>query len=124
MQSMEELAKPPGHVELVDALVELVTSSSAVVEQLTRAHDVADRAAALDFFRDALYELLAPTSLLFGARDLRAATAVLEAAAGITLGSFDFAPCEVEADVPKRDPRAAHRRPRRPKIPRRRGTRY
>lgn len=121
---MEELAKPPGHIELVDALLELVTASSAVVDELTRANDVADRAAALDFFRDALYELLAPTSMVFGPRDLRAATAVLEVAAGITVGSFDFAPCEVEADVPKRDPRSAHRRARWPKIPRKRGTRY
>jgi hypothetical protein len=121
---MEELAKPPGHIELVDALLELVTASNAIVDELTRANDVADRAAALDFYRDALYELLAPTSMLLGRRDLQAATAVLETAAGITVGGFDFAPCEVETDVPKRDPRDAHRRRRYPKIPRKRGTRY
>ncbi|RKQ93385.1 hypothetical protein C8N24_3248 [Solirubrobacter pauli] len=121
---MEELTTPPGHVELVDALLELVASSDSIVAELTRAKDVADRAAALAFFRDALYELLAPTSMLLGPRDLRAATAVLEVAAGITGSSFDFAACEVEAEVPTRDPRNAHRRPRRPKIPRKRGTRY
>jgi len=121
---MEELTTPPGHIELVDALLELVASSESVVAELTRANDVADRAAALDFFREALYELLAPTSMLLGPRDLRAATAVLEVVAGITGGSFEFAACEVEAEVPKRDPRDAHRRPRRPKVPRKRGTRY
>ncbi|MDA0181279.1 hypothetical protein OJ997_13310 [Solirubrobacter phytolaccae] len=121
---MEELATPPGHVELVDALLELVTSSSSIVDELTRATDVADRAAALDFYRYALYDLLAPTAMLLGPRDLRAATAALEVAAGLTIGSFNFSACEVETEVPKRDPRSAHRRRRYPKIPRRRGTRY
>lgn len=121
---MEELAKPPAHADLVDALLELVTSTGGVLDDLTRANDVADRAAATDFLRDAFYELLAPMSLVLGQRDLKAATAVLEAATNITLQSFDFAPCQVEADVPQRDPRSAHRRPRRPKIERRRSTRY
>jgi HD domain len=120
---MDELPKPPGHVELVDALLELATSAGGILDDLTRANDVADRAAATDFLRDALYELLAPTSMLFGERDLRAATAVLEAAASITIGGWSFVPCEVEAEVPRRDPRNAHRRPRRPVIPRKRSTR-
>jgi hypothetical protein len=121
---MDELPKPPGHVELVDALLELATSASGILDDLTRANDVADRAAATDFLRDALYELLAPTSMLLGERDLRAATAVLEAAASITIGGWTFAPCDVEAEVPRRDPRSVHRRPRRPVIPRKRSTRY
>ena len=121
---MEELTTPSGHAQLVDALIELVASSSSVVAELTRANDVADRAAALDFFRETLYELLAPTSMLLGPRDLRAATAVLEVVAGITGDSFNFSVCEVESEVPKRDPRSAHRTRRHPKIPRRRGTRY
>jgi hypothetical protein len=62
--------------------------------------------------------------MLLDERDLRAATAVLEAAASITVGSWTFAPCEVDVDVPRRDPRTVHRRPRRPRIPRKRSTRY
>ena len=48
---MDELPKPPGHVELVDALLELATSASGILDDLTRANDVADRAAATDFLR-------------------------------------------------------------------------
>jgi hypothetical protein len=121
---MENLTQPPGHADLVAALMELVTSSTSIVAELTRASDVADRAAALDFFRDALHELLVPTSMLLEPRDLAAATAVLEVVAGITGGSFNFAPGEVEAEVPRRDPRSAHRRSRRRRIPRKRGTLY
>ena len=120
---MDELAKPPGHADLVDALLELATSTSGILDDLTRAHDVADRTAAVDFLRDAFYELLAPLSLLLGPRDLRAATAVIEAAVNITVTRFDFAPCEVEP-APRPDPRAAHRRLRRRTLPRKRSTRY
>jgi hypothetical protein len=112
------------HTELVDALLELATSTSTILDALTRAHDVADRAAAVAFLRDAFHELLAPVSLLLAPRDLRAATTAIEAAANIAATRFDFAPCEVEADVPRRDPRSVHRRPRRPHVPRRRGARY
>jgi hypothetical protein len=120
---MEDLALPHAHTELVDALLELATSTSAVLNDLTRAHDVADRAAAVEFLREAFHELLAPVSLLLGPRDLRAATTAIEAAANLAATRLDFAPCEAEADVPRRDPRSAHRRPR-PPVPRRRGTRY
>jgi hypothetical protein len=121
---MDDLTTPQAHTELVDALLELATSTSGILDDLTRAHDVADRGAAVDFLRDAFLELLAPMTLLLSPRDVRAATAVLEAAANITTTRFDFAPCEVEADVPRRDPRTAHRRLTRPAIPRKRSTRY
>lgn len=121
---MEDLALPQAHTELVDALLELATSTSGILDDLTRANDVADRAAAIDFLREAFHELLAPISLLLGPRDLRAATAAIEAAANITATRFDFAPCDVEAEVPRRDPRAAHRRLKRPLVPRKRSTRY
>ncbi|MBE2317843.1 hypothetical protein DVA67_017810 [Solirubrobacter sp. CPCC 204708] len=121
---MEELALPQAHTELIDALLELATSTSGILDDLTRAHDVADRGAAVEFLREAFHELLAPLSLLLGPRELRAATAAVEAAANITATRFDFAPCDVEAEVPRRDPRTAHRRLQRPAIPRKRGTRY
>ncbi len=87
-------------------------SVESVVAELTRANDVADRAAALDFFREALYELLAPTSIAPRSSRPAGRHGLLEVVAGITGSSFDFAACEVEADVPKRDPRDAHRRRR------------
>jgi hypothetical protein len=112
---MDELIKPPGHADLVDALLELATAASRTLEDLTRAPDVPDREAALEHLGDAYHQLLAPISLLLGARDIRAATAVIEAAANIVTSSFDFAPCEV-IPAPRRDPRAQHRaRPRRPR---------
>lgn len=119
---MEELIKPPGHVDLVDALLELATAAGRTLDDLTRAPDVPDRAAAVEHLRDAYYELLAPISLLLGARDIRAATAVLETASNIVTHSFDFAPCEVVAP-PRRDPRDQHRTAARSRRPRRRGVR-
>ena len=121
---MEELITPQAHSDLVDALLELATSTSGILDDLTRAHDVADRSAAVEFLREAFLELLAPLSLLLGPRDLRAATAAIEAAVNITVTGFDFAACDVEAEVPRRDPRTAHRRLKRPAIPRKRSTRY
>jgi len=61
---MQELSKPFGHADLVDALLELATATSRTLDDLTRARDVPDRAAALDHLHDAYYELLAPISLL------------------------------------------------------------
>jgi hypothetical protein len=115
---MDELLNLPGHAELVDALPELATSTSRVLDDLTRAADVPDRAAATDYLTDALYHLLAPLSLLLGPRDVKTATAVVEAVANIVVDRFAFAPCEVEP-LPRRDPRAAHRRLRLPTRPRR-----
>jgi hypothetical protein len=115
---MDDPTNPPGHAELVDALVELVTSTSRILDDLARATDVPDRAAATEYLLEALYELLAPMSMLLASRDLRTATAVLEAAANIVTDRFDFAPCEVVAP-PRRDPREAHRRLRPPSRPRR-----
>jgi hypothetical protein len=117
---MEELIKPPGHADLVDALLELATATSRTLDDLTRAPDVPDRQAALEHLRDAYYELLAPLSLLLGERDLRAATAVIETASNIVTSSFDFAPCSVVVP-PRTDPRAQHRA--RLRRPRRRGVR-
>jgi len=118
---MDELPKPAGHVELVDALLELATSTSHALDDLTRAPDVPDRAAAVMHLRDAYYELLAPISLLLGPRHLKAATTAIEAAANVVIHHFDFAPCEV-VPAPRRDPRDSHRRLPRYGRPRR-GTR-
>ena len=119
---MDELPKPSGHVDLVEALLELATAASRTLDDLTRAPDVPDRAAATDHLRDAYYELLAPISMLLGPRDIRAATAVIEAAANIVTQSFDFAPCEV-VPPPRRDPRDQHRLHARAHRSRRRGVR-
>src|SRR5262249_55096474 len=115
---MDELLNPPGHAELVDALLELLASTSRVLDDLTRAADVPDRAAATELLADALYELLAPMSMLLGPRDVKTATAVMEAIANIVADRFDFAPCEV-VPIPQRDPREAHRRLQLPTRPRR-----
>ena len=115
---MNELPQPPGHAELVDALIELATSTSGILDDLTRAYDVPDREAAIEHLTDAFYELLAPMSMLLGPREIRTATAVLEAAANMVDARFDFAPCDV-VPVPRRDPREAHRRLRTPSRPRR-----
>jgi hypothetical protein len=115
---MDELLNPPGHAELVDALLELVTSTSRILDDLTHASDVPDRAAATEYLLEALYELLAPMSMLLGRRDIKTATAVIEAASNIVADRFDFAPCEV-VPAPRRDPREAHRRLRLPSRPRR-----
>ena len=121
---MDDRTTPQAHTDLVDALLELATSTSGILDDLTRANDVADRSAAVDFLREAFLELLAPLSQLLGPRDLRAATAAIEAAVNITATRFDFAACDVKAEVPRRDPRTAHRRLKRPAIPRKRSTRY
>src|SRR6478752_2189262 len=115
---MNELPKPPGHAHLVDALIELATSTSGILDDLARAYDVPDREAAIEHLTDAFYELLAPMSMLLGPRDIRTATAVLEAAANIVDARFDFAPCDV-VPAPRRDPREAHRQLRAPSRPRR-----
>ena len=120
--TMEELAKPFGHADLVDALLELATATSRTLDDLTRARDVPDRTAALDHLHEAYYELLAPISLLLGARDIRAATAVIETASNIVTHTFDFAPCEV-VPPPRPDPRDQHRRHARSRRPRKRGVR-
>jgi hypothetical protein len=117
---MEELITPPGPADRAAALLELAAATSRTLDDLARAPDVPDRRAALEHLRAAYYELLAPISLLLGARDIRAATAVIETAANIVTSSFDFAPCEV-VPPPQRDPRAQHRA--RARRPRRRGVR-
>jgi hypothetical protein len=117
---MDELLKPPSHADLVDALLELATATSRTLDDLTSAPDVPDRRAALEHLRDAYYELLAPISLLLGARDIRAATAVIETASNIVTSSFDFAACEV-VPPPRKDPREQHRT--RSRRPRQRGVR-
>lgn len=115
---MDDLLNPPGHAELVEALLELATATGRILDDLTRAADVPDRAAATEHLLEALYELLAPMSMLLGPRELKTATAVLEAAANIVGDRFDFAPCEV-VPAPRRDPREAHRRLELPARPRR-----
>jgi hypothetical protein len=122
MSSMEELPKPPGHADLVDALLELTTAASRTLDDLARAPDVPDRDAALKELRHAYYKLMAPISLMLGARDIRAATAVIEAAANVVIHNFAFAPCEV-VPPPRRDPRDQHRVFARSRRPRRRGVR-
>ncbi len=112
---MDELTP---HGELVDALLELATATSRILDGLTRAADVPDREAATDHLHEALYVVLAPMSMLLGARDLKAATAVVEAAANVLAHRFDYAPCEV-VPAPRRDPRETHRRLRSPARPRR-----
>ena len=118
---MEELAKPPGHAALVAALLELASSTSHTLDDLTRACGVPDRTAALEELRDAFYELLAPISMLLGPRDIRAATAVIEAASNVVIHSCDVAPREV-VPPPRRDPRDQHRAPIR-SLRRKRGVR-
>jgi hypothetical protein len=119
---MEELTNPSGHAALVAALLELATVTSRTLDDLTRARDVPDRAAALEYLHDAYHDLLAPLPLLLGARDLRAATAVIETASNIVTQSFAFAPCEV-VPPPRSDPRDQHRRHARSRRPRKRGVR-
>ena len=106
---MNEPFSPHGHGELVDALLELANASSRILDEFTRAADVPDREAATEHLHEAFHVLLAPMSMLLGPRDLKAATAVIEAAANVLVDRFDYAPCEV-VPAPRRDPRETHRR--------------
>jgi len=106
---MNDPFTPHNHGELVNALLELATASSRILDEFTRAADVPDREAATDHLHEAFHVLLAPMSMLLGPRDLKAATAVIEAAANVLVDRFDYAPCEV-VPAPRRDPRETHRR--------------
>jgi hypothetical protein len=113
--------RPADVSSLVDALLECTAPITQILDHMVRAPDAKDTDAAVAALREVLADVLAPFATVLAARDLRTATAILEAVAPMICEEVMLVP-HAPAATPRRDPRDAHRRQRRrPTARRRRG---
>src|SRR4051794_38599805 len=103
-----------GLSELVEALVEAACPIAVVLGDMARAPIQPDPDEARALLAALLYEALQPLGTILAARDLHTTTAVLEAIAPLAMEKLYSVPHE-PPPRPRRDARAAHRAPLRPR---------
>jgi hypothetical protein len=100
--------KPAEVASFVDAMLECTAPITQILDHMVRAPDATDVDAAVPILRHLLADVLAPLGTVLAPRDLRTATAILEAAAPMICEDVLLVPHPPERP-PRRDPRAAHR---------------